>query len=448
MKKSKYELFGELNMTQLLPFLLISCCFVMWGFTNDMTSAITTSFSKIFGVNTSEGGIINGANSLGFLVMAIPAAIFMLKYTFKAGVLLGLGIFAAGSLLFLPAQYIGTATFFLFAYFIMACGMAFLETSCIPMIYCMGSEESGIGRLNLAQAFNALGALIGMIVVYSVIQSGMSPLTTEERLHLPPDKFIIAKTHDLIVLSQPYVFVSALLILLIVLIRIQPIKLPHDNENATINFYDLKQQFLDIIKVKNYREAVLAVFFYIGAQVGCWAYIIQYGIRIFMTEGNTESQAEMISQKYNIAAIALFAVFRLICTWLMKYLNCERILSVMAITAFTFTIGTILFTDRNGLYCLIAVSGCMSLMFPTINGIGLRGMSKHLKLASAGFTMAVFGGAVFPALQALIIDSQYTILGLPSTNISFIVPMVCFLVVAVFGHRAYVRQHITRDYNK
>ena len=442
MKHSKYELFGELNLNQVLPFTLITCCFVVWGFANDMTSALTTVFSKIFSVSASEGGIINGANSLGYLVMAIPAAILIQRYKFKTGVLVGLCIFGVGALLFLPFKGADTITLFLIPYFVMACGMAFLETSCVPMVYCMGSEESGIGRLNLAQSFNALGALLSMIVVHNVVLAGMNDLSTAQRVGLQADQSGIVKNHDLSVFIQPYMVVGVLIILLLVLIRIQPMRLPNDFSDKEKG---LRERFADIIKSRNYREAVIAEFFYTGAQVCCWAYIIQYGVRIFMTEGISETNAEMMSQKYNIAAIAMFAISRFLCTWLLKFFAPERLLSVMAIAAFTFTVGVFLFPDRNGLYCLIGVSACMSLMFPTINGIGLRGMNQNLKLASAGFTMAVFGGAVFPFLQAAIIDSQIVILGLPSTNISFIVPLICFAVVAVFGHKAYVRQYIIRD---
>ena len=426
------------------PFILITCCFVLWGFANDMTSAMTSIFARVFNISMSEGGLINVANSLGYLVMGIPAALFIQKYKFKTGVLAGLGIYAAGALLFLPSKALGSFAPFLFSYFVMAWGQAVLETSCIPMVYCMGNEESGIGRLNLAQTFNAIGAFIGMLVIHDVVQTGISSLSTVQRAALPPAQFDIIKNHDLSILIQPYVFVSTVLILLIVLIRIQTIKLPNDVTNNK----SLRRQFTEVLKVKNYREAVIAEFFYVGAQVCCWAYIIQYGARIFMVEGATEAEAEMISQKYNIVAIGLFAVCRLICTWLMKYFSAERMLSIMAITALTCCFGVILFTSRNGLYCLIAISGCMSLMFPTINGIGLRGMSKNIKLASAGFTMAVFGGAVFPLLQAAIIDSHITFLGLPAANLSFIVPLLCFIVVAMFGHRAYVRQHITHEISK
>ena len=443
MRQQKYDLFGEQGAKQLLPFYLVMCCFFLWGFANDMTPAVVSAFSKVFGINASQGGLINVANALGFFVMGIPAAILIQKYKFKTGVLVGLCVYAVGALLFLPSKAIGTFTPFLFSYFIITCGLAFLQTTCSPLVYSMGSEESGIGRLNLAMTFNTIGALLGMFIFRNVVQAGMSPLSNAQRSALPPTQFEIVKEHDLSILIQPYVYIVAFIVLLIVLIRIQDQTMPND----TTDTKDLWQRFLQICKVRNYQEAVIAQCFYVGAQVGCWAYIIQYGVRIFMIEGITETDAEMLSQKYNIAAIAMFAVFRLLCTWLLKFFYSEHLLSVMSIIAITFTIGAILFTDRDGLYCLIVVSACMSLMFPTINGIGLRGMGSNVKLASAGFTMAVIGGAIFPALQAAIIDTQVTVLGLPATNISFIIPLICFVVVAIFGHRAYVRHYIMHDAN-
>ncbi|MBR1395247.1 MAG: L-fucose:H+ symporter permease [Prevotella sp.] len=438
MKHQKYEIFGELSSGQILPFILIACCFALWGFTNDMTPVMVSTFSKVFHLSTFEGSMVTIANYLGYLVMAIPAAILISKYNFKAGVLMGLGIYAVGALLFLPAKFIGNFSPFLGAYFTMTCGLALLETCCHPMVYCMGSESTGIRRLNLVQTFNAIGAVIGMFITRNVIQDGISPIPTAVRLRMPVKQFEVIKDHDLTVLIQPYILISAIAILLLVLIRIQNMKVFNDDKETG----SLRQEISELLKNVNYRESVVAQFFYVGAQVCCWAYIIQYGMRIFMAEGIAEKEAELIAQKYNIAAMVAFAVFRFIFTWLLRYFSADRLLAVMAIVAIVLTCGTILFTDRNGLYCLIAISACMSLMFATIYGMGLRGMGKDVKLASAGMTMAVFGGAVFPAIQAVIIDSHITLLGMSSVNLSFIVPVICFVVVAVFGHRGYVRHHI------
>ena len=204
----------------------------------------------------------------------------------------------------------------------------------------------------------------------------------------------------------------------------------------------LGQSLRELIKLKNYREGVIAQFFYVGAQVTCWTFIIQYGTRVFLAEGMDEKAAEILSQKFNIVAIVFFTVSRFICTWLLKYVKPERLLSILAICAGTAIVGVILFSDRNGMYCLVAVSACMSLMFPTIYGIALHGVGDNVKYAGAGLIMAILGGSVFPPLQAAIIDTNFTVLGLSSTNLSFVVPLVCFIVVALYGHRAFVRFHI------
>ena len=442
MSYQKDNLFRELDQKYIVPFMLIACCFALWGFSNDMTPIMANTFSKVFLMSTFEGGLVTMANHLGYLVMAIPAAIFIRRYTFKAGVLVGLGIYATGALLFVPSKYIGQFSPFLIAYFTMTCGLALLETCCNPMVYCMGSENNGIRRLNLAQAINALGATIGMFITRNVVQEGISPLSREVRMRLPEIQFNVVKDHDLLVLIQPYILVSAIAIMLMVIIRLQKMKLNNDSRDTN----SLRSEFAELLRNKNYREAVVSQFFYVGAQVCCWAFIIQYGMRIFMAENIAEKNAELLSQKYNIAAIVAFAIFRFVCTWLLKYVRPGRLLSVMAITATVLIGGVMLFTDRNGLYCLIGASACMSLMFPTIYGMSLRGMGQNVKLASAGMTMAVSGGAVFPALQAVIIDSHVTFLGLPSTNLSFIVPLICFAVVALYGHRGYVMQYITRNF--
>lgn len=427
---------------QMVSYALIIGCFMLWGFTNDMTGAMVSAFSKIFRISLLEGGLVNVANFLGYFVMAIPAALLIRKYKFKAGVLVGLGVYALGALLFFPSKMTGAFSAFLSSYFIMTCGLAFLETSCHPFVYSLGPEETGIVRLNFAQAFNALGATIGMFIAHDVVQAGMSPLSSEERMNLPLAQFNIIKDHDLSVLIQPYLFISTVIIILMVCIFLRKMT-TQDDKNEHRN---LKADLREILKLKNYREGVLAEFFYVGAQVACWTFIIQYGTRVFMAEGYNEAAAEMAAQKYNIAAIIIFAIGRFVSTGLLQFFKPGRFLAVMAIFAAAAIGGVMLFTDRNGLYCLVAVSGCMSMMFPTIYGISLRGLGKHIKLASAGLTMSVFGGAVFTALQAGIIQSEISLFGLSSVNLSFVVPLFCFILVALFGHRAYVRQYILHSY--
>ena len=422
----------------LIPFILITSCFALWGFANDMTGPIVKAFSKIFRMRVTEGALVQVAFYLGYFVMAFPAAMFIQRYSFKAGVLVGLTLFAVGSLMFLPAKQTGMYYPFLLAYFILTCGLSFLETSCNPYIYCMGSEGTATQRLNLAQAFNPIGALLGMYVAMEFVQAEMSPMTTEQRAILPDAQFDLLKDNDLSVLIGPYLMLGFFCIILLVLVRL--VKTPKVGDTRASK--SIKTAFKELLQIANYREGVIAQFFYVGAQVSCWTFIIQYGTRVFMEEGMDEKAAEILSQKYNIMAMVFFTVSRFICTWFLKYIPAGRLLSILAIFAIGLVSGAILFPDRNGIYCLVGVSACMSLMFPTIYGIALRNVGENVKFAGAGLIMAILGGSVFPPLQAMIIDSKVSIFNLSATNLSFILPLICFVVIAIYGHRAYIRHYI------
>lgn len=419
----------------LLPFIMITSCFALWGFANDVTSPMVKAFSKIFRMGVTEGAMVQVAFYLGYFVMAFPAAMFIQRHSFKAGVLVGLSLYAAGALMFLPAKAAGLYLPFLLAYFVMTCGLSFLETSCNPYIYCMGSEDTATRRLNLAQAFNPLGALAGMYVAMECVQARMSPLDTASRMRLSEAEFDAVKEHDLSVLIQPYVFIGIVIAVLLVVIRLT--RMPMDGD--THSGKPLWQSVRELARVGNYREGVVAQFFYVGAQVMCWTFVIQYGTRVLTAEGMSEHEAEILSQKFNIAALVLFTLSRFVCTWFLRYVSPGRLLSVLAVLGALAVLGVILFTDRRGLYCLVAVSGCMSLMFPTIYGIALRGLGGNVKVGGAGLIMSILGGSVFPPLQAAVIDSGVVAGGLPAVNLSFAIPLVCFVVIAVYGGRAYGR---------
>lgn len=424
----------------LVPFILITSCFALWGFANDMTGPIVKAFSKIFRMSVTEGALVQVAFYLGYFVMAFPAAIFIQRYSFKAGVLVGLTLFSIGSFMFFPAKLTGMYYPFLLAYFILTCGLSFLETSCNPYIYCMGSEETATQRLNLAQAFNPIGALLGMYIAMEFVQAKMSPMTTDQRAVLPDMQFDVLKNNDLSVLIGPYLGLGAVCLLLLLLVRIQ--KMPKAGDTRSNK--NILTAFKELLHISNYREGIIAQFFYVGAQVSCWTFIIQYGTHVFMEEGMDEKAAEILSQKYNIVAMVFFTVSRFICTWFLKYISPGRLLSILAIFAIALVTGAILFSDRNGIYCLVGVSACMSLMFPTIYGIALRSVGDNVKFAGAGLIMAILGGSIFPPLQAMIIDSDICLFDIPATNLSFIIPLICFVVIAVYGHRSYIRHYILR----
>lgn len=419
----------------IIPFVLITSCFMLWGFATNVTTPMVKAFSKIFRMGVTEGAMVQVAFYLGYFAMAFPAAIFIQKYSYKAGVLVGLSLYAAGALLFFPAKAIGLYEPFLLVYFIMTCGLSFLETTCSPYVYCMGSEETATQRLSLSQSFYSVGCLAGLFVAMEWVQERMNPMDTQARAALSETDFNALKDYDLGILIQPYVFIGIVLIVLLITIWLK--KMPMDGDtHASSGFM---KSLIDILKIKNYREGVITQFFYMGAQVMCWTFIIQYGTRVFMAEGMAESEAEILSQKFNIAAMIIFMVSRFVCTWLLRYVKPTVLLAVLGVAAAATMLGAVLFTDRRGIYCIVAVSAFMSFMYPIIYGIALNGLGEKVKMGAAGLVMAILGGSFFPPLQAAIIDIEHDVLRLPTTNVSFLLTLLCFVVVAIYGFRAHKR---------
>lgn len=428
--KEKDSILKAGGVSYVLPFILITTCFALWGFANDITNPMVKAFSKIFRMSVTQGSLVQVAFYGGYFCMALPAAMFIRKFSYKAGVLVGLGLYALGALLFLPAKSVGVYGFFLIAYFIMTCGLSFLETSCNPYILSMGTEETSTRRLNFAQCFNPIGSLMGMYVAMNFIQARLHPASTAERALLDDASFEAMKQADLNVLTGPYWVVGLVIIVMFVLILVAKMPKNADNDHE-MNIGPVLNRLLHWPR---YWEGVIAQFFYVGVQIMCWTFIIQYGTRVFMAEGMDEQAAEVLSQKYNIAAMILFVTCRFLCTWLMKYLKPSKLLTIFAIGGMIATAGVIFLQNRLGLYCLVAVSGFMSLMFPTIYGIALGGLGDDAKFGAAGLIMAILGGSVLPPLQAWIIDKG-TIGFLPAVNASFILPFICFIVVCFYGIR-------------
>lgn len=413
-----------------VPFILITSCFALWGFANDITNPMVKAFSKIFRMSVTEGSLVQVAFYGGYFAMAFPAAIFIRRFSYKAGVMLGLGLYAFGALLFLPAKETGDYYPFLLAYFILTCGLSILETSCNPYILAMGSEETATRRLNLAQAFNPMGSLLGMFVAMNFIQNKLNEADTETRALMDNATFEAVKESDLSILIGPYLIIGLVVISMLLLIRFT--KIPKCGEGSKkIEFIGTLKR---IFKLKRYREGVIAQFFYVGAQIMCWTFIIQYGTRVFMNEGMDEKAAEVLSQQYNIIAMIIFCCSRFICTFLLKYINPGVLLRTLAAVACCFTLGVIFIDGVFGMYCLVGVSACMSLMFPTIYGIALEGLGDDAKFGAAGLIMAILGGSVLPPMQASIIDMG-SVFNMPAVNVSFVLPLICFIVVMIYGHR-------------
>jgi len=430
----KQSILSKDGVSYVVPFVLITSCFALWGFANDITNPMVKAFSKIFRMSATDGALVQVAFYGGYFAMAFPAAMFIRRFSYKAGVLVGLGLYALGALLFYPAKTTGEYYPFLLAYFILTCGLSFLETSSNPYILSMGTEETATRRLNLAQSFNPMGSLLGMYVAMNFIQAKLNPLDTASRANLTPTEFEAIKDYDLSILIAPYLAIGLVIIVMFLLILFW--RMPKNGDtNHSINFLPTLRR---IFSMPHYREGVVAQFFYVGVQIMCWTFIIQYGTHVLMADGMAEQAAEVLSQKYNIVAMVIFCCSRFICTFLLRFVNTGRLLMLLAIAGGALVAGVIFLQNIYGLYCLVGVSACMSLMFPTIYGIALTGLGNDAKFGAAGLIMAILGGSVLPPIQASIID-RGELFGMPAVNVSFFLPFICFIVIATYGHRTFLR---------
>ena len=427
-KKSRLLVTRE-GVSYVLPFIVVTCCFALWGFANDITNPMVKAFSKIFRMSVTDGTLVQVAFYGGYFCMALPAALFIRRHSFRSGIVTGLALYALGVLLFIPARTMGSFAPFLVAYFILTCGLSFLETTANPYILLMGDPETATRRLNFAQSFNPVGSLTGMVVAMNFIQARLSPLDTAQRALLDDAQFEALKQSDLGVLVHPYAMLGVVIVVLLVIMLLVPVPVVRNTsrEKRSPLWPAVKRLWAN----KSYRSGVVAQFFYVGAQITCWTFIIQYGTRVFMAEGMGEQAAEVLSQRYNIVAMVLFCVMRFVGVYLMKYVKPGRLMAILAAIAILLLVGVIVVGGRTGMCCLVAVSACMSVMFPTIYGLALGGVKEDTEVGSAGLIMAILGGSLLPALQAMLIDSNVKVM--PAVNLSFVVPLICFIVVLWYG---------------
>jgi len=411
----------------LVPFILITSLFALWGFANDITNPMVAAFGTVMEISTAKAALVQFAFYGGYATMAIPAALFVQKYNYKKGIILGLILYAIGALLFFPAAQYEVFGFFLVSLYILTFGLAFLETTANPYILSMGDEETATRRLNLAQSFNPIGSLLGMFVASKFILSALDSdkrTATGELIFTTLDEAqkAVIRTHDLLIIRNPYIILGFVVIamLLVIIFSKMPTTVKTDNEFKAIN--SIKR----LIKNVKYREGVIAQMFYVAAQIMCWTFIIQYADNL----GIVKSTA----QNYNIVAMGIFLSSRFISTMLMKYINSRKMLTFFAIGAMITISGVILIEGIIGLYLLVATSAFMSLMFPTIYGIALNKLGDDSTLGAAGLVMAIVGGALMPPLQGAIIDLG-TVGWLPAVNFSFILPFISFCVIAFYGYR-------------
>jgi FHS family L-fucose permease-like MFS transporter len=411
----------------LVPFILITSLFSLWGFANDITNPMVAAFQTVMEISNAKAALIQFAFYGGYATMAIPAALYVKRYSYKKGILVGLALYALGALLFYPAAKYEVFGFFLVSLYILTFGLAFLETTANPYILSMGDESTATRRLNLAQSFNPMGSLLGMFVASNFILTSLQSDVRNEAGELvfttltEAEKAVI-RTHDLAIIRDPYVMLGFVVILMFLIIFFFKMPKRKDPDHTLRT----KDTFRRLMANPRYREGVIAQVFYVAAQIMCWTFIIQYAENLGVNKAT--------AQYYNIVAMTIFLTSRFISTMLMKYMNSRLLLTLFAIGGFVMTLGTILIEGMAGLYCLIGISAFMSLMFPTIYGIALEGVGEDATLGAAGLVMAIVGGALMPPLQGAIIDLG-RVGWLPAVNFSFILPLICFVVIGIYGYR-------------
>ena len=413
----------------LLTFILITSLFALWGFANDITNPMVAAFQTVMELSAAKASLVQFAFYGGYATMAIPAALFARRYSYKKGILLGLILYAIGAFMFIPAANRQEFGFFCVSLYVLTFGLAFLETTANPYILSLGSKETSTRRLNLAQAFNPIGSLMGMFVASRIVLAKLESDAAAVReigfSNLEETAKMAIREHDLDIIRNPYVALGCVVVLVFIIIAL----LVKNESRDTINRVrtDNKGVLRRLFSNKVYREGVVTQMFYVAAQIMTWTFIIQYADRLGIDKAT--------AQLYNIIAMGMFLCGRFISTFLMKYVNSRRLLMFFAIGAMLASAGTILIDGVLGLYCLMAISIFMSLMFPTIYGIALENVSlEDSSLGAAFLVMAIVGGALMPPLQGMIIDLG-TVGNLPAVNFSFILPFICFVVIFIYGFR-------------
>jgi len=424
----------------LFTFILITSIFALWGFANDITNPMVAAFQTVMELSAANASMVQFAFYGGYATMAVPAALFIRKYSYKSGIMLGLTLYAGGAFLFIPAAAYQEFTFFCLSLYILTFGLAFLETTANPFILSLGDKETATRRLNMAQAFNPMGSLCGMSVASLIVLPQLISDRRDEAgqilfFGLSEAEKAQIRLHDLAVIRDPYVAIGIVVLFMLSIIAVTRMpKTQSEEQKALGHTHTARQTLTNLWHNTIYREGVIAQMFYVAAQIMTWTFIIQYADNL----GINKATAQM----YNIVAMSMFLCSRFISTFLMKYVNSRRLLAIFGCGAAICTAGAILIVGMVGLYCLVGISFFMSLMFPTIYGIALEDVdSQDATLGAAFLVMAIVGGALMPPLQGLIID-QHTVFGHPAVNASFILPLICFLIIIGYGYRSFKKMFI------
>jgi FHS family L-fucose permease-like MFS transporter len=402
---------------RIVPIILIVSLFFLWGMANNLNDPLIKHFKKLFTLSDFGSGLVQSAFYLGYFVFAIPAALFMQRFSYKAAVIFGLVLYGAGALLFYPAGEMQSYGFFLAALFVIAAGLSFLETSANPMVATLGPPEDSERRLNFAQSFNPLGSIAGVFIGKTFILSGIE-YTPEELQTMTPQAITVWHGREAAAAEMPYIVIGIGVLVWAVLIALTRFPAQATSHAEGIGNF---RRFGELLRRSRYMFGVFAQFCYVGAQVGIWSYTIRY------VQAEVAGTSEKTAANLIIAALALFAVGRFTGTALMRFIAPMRLLAIFGAVNVLLCAVAVVVGGSVGIAALTLSSFFMSIMFPTIFAASIRGLGDLTKLGASLIVMAIIGGAVFTAIMGLVSDVTGYI------RFAMLVPLICFIVVAAFA---------------
>lgn len=400
----------------LVPFILISCLFFLWGMAHNLDSILIPHLKKACQLNNRQSTLIDTAVFLAYFLMAIPAGFILNKWGYKNSIIMGLLIFSAGAFLFVPAANTRMYELFLVALFIIGCGLTILETAANPYAAVLGKPETASGRLNLAASFNGLAAMVAPIIGSLFILSGKE-YTTGELAALPDPVRLAYLMEEAASVKIPYIVLGCVLLMVAVLfcfIRFPEVRLPADEIPE-------KRNFLSVLKHRHLSWAVAAQFFYVGAQV-C---VTSFFIRMAQQGGGLDEK----TAAYYLGVYGFLFMFgRFAGTFFLKFISSQSLLSIYAGASLLLCAVAITGDGAFVIYALGGLGFFMSIMFPTIFALGISGLGEETKTGSSWIIMAIVGGAILPYVMGTIIDLNHD-----HIQIGYIVPLVCYAMILAFG---------------
>lgn len=400
-----------------LLFILVTVLFLLWGIANNLNDILIKQFMKSFELSRFQAGLVQSAFYMGYFCLSMPAALIMRKYGYKTGLVTGLFLYAAGTFLFWPAAEAAQYSYFLVALFVIAAGLAFLETGANPFVAVLGDPATSEKRLNLAQAFNPLGAVAGVLMGTLFIFSGTEHTPEQiEALKAAGEHAAYLKSETMRVVT-PYAVLGGVVLLWGILLL--TLKFPHTSDQAEKGETEKKSRVLDLLKYPHFIQGVIAQFFYVGAQVGTWSYYIQY-------VQDYTGQTEKVAGGFLTGTLVAFGIGRFVSTWLMNYFAPARLMGLYGIINIALCAVGFLFPNWVGVWAIFATSFFMSLMFPTIFALGIKGLGPNTKVGGSLIVMAIIGGAVFTPLMGFANEFG-------GIKTAMLVPLFCYVVVAYYA---------------